>query len=255
MLQGDGYITPAKPAYQGGKLTFLKKFLFYKEFICQLLRTRKAVMEGHGDKAVIEGCHSVISMCEKVGGRFEITGLDNLRSVPGGVVIAANHQSTLETLLFPTIMDQLKPVTFVVKRSLVTGWIFGPIMRLFNPIALDRKEPKVDLNKVMKEGTAALMEGKSVVLFPQGTRCKGFDPSTFNSLAVKLAKRAGVPVVPCAVKTDFWENGKIISTIGDIYPSRTIHMAFGPAISIDGAGRKEQLALLEYIDEKYRGMA
>ena len=255
MIEGNSYMTPAKPVNRSGKLSFCKKFLFYKEFILKLLKTRTEVVKGGGIKPVLEGSHWVFSLCESVGGRIEITGLDNLRAVPGGVVIAANHQSTLETLLFPSIMEQLKPVTFVVKKSLVTGWIFGPIMRLFNPIALERKNPKVDLDQVMKEGCDALQNGKSVVLFPQGTRCKGFDPSTFNSLAVKLAKRAGVPVIPCAVKTDFWENGKLLSTIGDIYPDRTIHMAFGPAISIDGAGKKEQRQLLEYIDEKYRSMA
>ncbi len=255
MIQGNSYITVPKLEYKDGKLSFFKKFYFYKEFIKKLFRTRRAVIDGQGMKPILKGSREVIDLCESVGGRVEITGLDNLRSVSGGVVIAANHQSTLETLLFPTIMEDLKPVTFVVKKSLVTGWAFGPIMRLFNPIALERKEPKVDLDKVMKDGTAALQEGKSVVLFPQGTRCKGFDPSTFNSLAVKLAKRAGVPVIPCAVKTDFWENGKILSTIGDIYPSRIIHMTFGPAITIDGAGKKEQRQLLEFIDETYRGMA
>ena len=255
LIEGNSYITAEKLAYKGGRLPFLKKFYFYKEFIKKLFQTRKAVIQGQGIKPIILGSDFIIQLCESVGGRVEISGLDNIRSVSGGVVIAANHQSTLETLLFPTIMDGLKPVTFVVKKSLVTGWAFGPIMRLFNPIALDRKEPKVDLDKVMKDGTAALQEGKSVVLFPQGTRCKGFDPSTFNSLAVKLAKRAGVPVIPCAVKTDFWENGKIISTIGNIYPDRTIHMAFGPAITIDGAGKKEQRQLLEYINETYRGLA
>ena len=255
MIEGNSYITAARLAYKDGRLPFLKKFFFYKEFIKKLFRTRKAVIRGQGMNPVVQGSTEVIGLCESVGGRVEITGLDNIRSVPSGVVIAANHQSTLETLLFPTIMDGLKPVTFVVKKSLVTGWAFGPRMRLFNPLALDRREPKVDLDKVMKDGTAALQEGKSVVLFPQGTRCKGFDPATFNSLAVKLAKRAGVPVVPCAVKTDFWENGKILSTIGDIYPGRTIHMAFCPAITIDGAGKKEQRQLLEFIDETYRGMA
>ena len=198
-------------------------------------------------------CDEIIPLCKNFGGVFDIRGLDNIREIPGSCVIAANHQSTLETVIFPSLMRNIKPVTFVVKKSLVTGWLFGPVMRLFNPIALDRKEPRVDLNKVMHEGTAALSEGKSVVLFPQGTRCKGFDPLSFNSLAIKLANRAGVPVVPCAIKTDFWENGKIISTAGDIYPSRPIHIEFGKAIYIDGAGKKEQKLLVDFIDRKYKG--
>lgn len=253
MFQEDNYVTSLVPAGQVKKLSFFSKLNFYITFGRKIFYARKVAKTARSTDEIAAVCDEVVPMCEAVGGFFDIRGLDNLREIPGSCVIAANHQSTLETVLFPSIMRHIKPVTFVVKKSLVTGWLFGPIMRLFNPIALERKEPRVDLNKVMQEGTAALSEGKSVVLFPQGTRCKGFDPLSFNSLAVKLAKRAGVPVVPCAIKTDFWENGKIISTTGDIYPSRPVHIEFGKAIHIDGAGKKEQKLLVDFIDEKYRG--
>lgn len=252
MFQKDNYVTSLVPAGQVKKLSFFKRLNFYITFGKKVFYARKIAKSGCSIDDVARVCDEVIPMCEAVGGVFDIRGLDNIREVQGSCVIAANHQSTLETVLFPAIMRNIKPVTFVVKKSLVTGWLFGPIMRLFNPIALERKEPRVDLNKVMQEGTAALTGGKSVVLFPQGTRCKGFDPLSFNSLAIKLAKRAGVPVIPCAIKTDFWGNGTLVSNAGDIYPSRPIHLEFGKAIYIDGAGKKEQKLLVDFIDEKYR---
>ena len=48
MIEGNSYISAVKPAYQSGKLPFLKKFYFYKEFIKKLFRTRKAVIHGEG---------------------------------------------------------------------------------------------------------------------------------------------------------------------------------------------------------------
>ena len=46
VIEGNSYISAVKPAYQGGKLPFLKKFYFYKEFIKKLFRTRKSVIQG-----------------------------------------------------------------------------------------------------------------------------------------------------------------------------------------------------------------
>jgi len=52
------------------------------------------------------------------------------------------------------------------------------------------------------------MSDISVLIFPQTTRDLRFDPNKFNTLGIKLAKRAKVPVIPVAVKTDAWGMGK-----------------------------------------------
>jgi hypothetical protein len=49
---------------------------------------------------------------------------------------------------------------------------------------------------MMDGGLARLKQGISIVVFPQTTRMVDFDASQFNSIGVKLAKKAGVPVVP-----------------------------------------------------------
>ena len=47
-----------------------------------------------------------------------------------------------------------------------------------------------------------------------------FDPTLFNSLGNKLAKRNNVPVIPLALITDAWGNGKYIKEAGKIDPSK-----------------------------------
>ena len=230
------------------KLSFLKTFSFYSGFLNLVYTLRKAILKEKWSKELfIQHCFHVMRVVEKAGGRFEIKGFDNIRKENGPFVFASNHMSTLETVIFPAVIGSIINVTFVVKKSLTTDFIFGPIMRALNPIAVERKEPKKDLDLVLSKGTELLSNGCSVVIFPQATRTTTFEPDKFNSLGIKLAKRAGVSVIPVALKTDFWENGKLVSTLGNIYPARTVHIEFGAPIKIDGAGKKEHEQIVAFI--------
>jgi len=84
-------------------------------------------------------------------------------------------------------------------------------------------------------------------VFPQRTRAPVWKPGEFNSIAIKLAKRAGVPVVPLAVRTDFWSTGKLVKDIGAIHPDRPVRVAFGDPLAITGNGREAQAAVIEFI--------
>ena len=86
-----------------------------------------------------------------------------------------------------------------------------------------------------------------MIVFPQSTRTKTFDREQFNSIGIKLAKSAGVPVVPMALKTDFLENGKIIRDLGGIVPERDVRFEFGPAMEIEGNGQLQQQAVEDFI--------
>jgi len=230
------------------KLSFPKTFSFYMNFLRVVTFLRNTILkEKWTQELFIQCCYQVMKIVERFGGRFEIKGLDNLRKEPGPFVFVGNHMSTLETVIFPAVIGSIIDVTYVVKQSLTKDFIFGPIMRTRNPIAVERKDPKKDLDLVLTKGVELLSGGHSVLIFPQATRTTIFEPDKFNSLGIKLAKRAGVPVLPIALKTDFWENGKLISTIGNVYPGRTVHIEFGAPVKIDGAGKKEHEQIVAFI--------
>jgi len=157
--------------------------------------------------------------------------------------------STLENMVFPGIIQPLKSITFVVKRELVDHWIFGPVMRSREPIALGRSNPREDLALLMEKGQELLAKGQSVIIFPQSTRRVDFVPSDFNSIGTKLAARAGVPVIPIAIKTDFWEHGKLTKYLGSIHRDRPIFIKFGKPVSISGNGKEEHQKILDFIGE------
>jgi 1-acyl-sn-glycerol-3-phosphate acyltransferase len=74
-----------------------------------------------------------------------------------------------------------------------------------------------------------------------------FDPGKFNSLGVKLAKRGNVPVVPFALKTDAWGLGKRIKDFGPVRPEKTVRFRFGEPMTVQGSGKEEHNAIVEFI--------
>ncbi|NLV25260.1 MAG: 1-acyl-sn-glycerol-3-phosphate acyltransferase [Deltaproteobacteria bacterium] len=212
-------------------------------------RLAKAGKYGELDWA--ESSDRIFTALESVGARLDIKGLEKVRRVAGPCVIIGNHMSTLETFVLPSLLIPAKSHTFVVKEALLTYPIFKYVMRSRNPIAVNRSNPREDFKTVMEEGKKRLENGISVVVFPQTTRTADFDPSQFNSIGVKLAKKAGVPVIPLALKTDAWGNGPgFFKDFGKIDPSKRIYIEFGEALRIEGNGQEENDRIISFIQEQ-----
>jgi 1-acyl-sn-glycerol-3-phosphate acyltransferase len=189
---------------------------------------------------------------ERAGCIIEVDGNENFRDLPTACVFIGNHMSTLETFVLPTLIVPFKKVTFVVKQSLVDYPVFKHIMRARDPITVGRTNPREDLKAVLEGGEAKLKAGTSLVIFPQTTRQAEFDPSQFNTIGVKLAKRAGVPVVPVALLTDAWGNGKLVKDFGRINPSKKVHFSFGKPMMIQNRGDEEHQKIIEFISGKLK---
>jgi 1-acyl-sn-glycerol-3-phosphate acyltransferase len=117
------------------------------------------------------------------------------------------------------------------------------------PIAVQRQNPRKDLKVVLEEGQQLLGQNRSIIIFPQATRSAAFNAEAFNTLGVKLARKAGVPVVPVALKTDFQQNGRLIKEMGPIKLKNTVHIQFGSPIEVDGSGQKTHLQVVSFIQQ------
>ena len=190
---------------------------------------------------------ATVRALESVGGRFEIEGLDAVRRLSAPCVFIGNHMSVLETFVLPCLIVPHRDVTFVIKESLTVYPWFGHVMRSRDPVVVGRENAREDLRVVMEEGQKRLAAGVSIVIFPQTTRSEEFDPKRFNSLGVKLARKAGAPVVPFALKTDAWGLGRRIKDFGPIRPDRTVHIRFGEPMNVKGAGKAEHESIVDFI--------
>ncbi len=227
---------------------FGSTFQFYAKLIRIIFYSNKQAKKGiYDDSRWIHSSLDILNSLEQAGIKFHFTGLHNLHSFEGAAVFIGNHMSTLETVILPGIIHPVKKVCFVVKKELTTYPLFGPVNNARQPIVVGRKNPRDDLKLVMEEGAKRLASGKSIIIFPQRTRSFTFSPKSFNTLGIKLAKQNNVPIVPVAILTDAWTNGKLIKEFGKIDISKKVRIAFGEPMNITGNGMEQHQKTIDFI--------
>ncbi|MEQ8199930.1 MAG: lysophospholipid acyltransferase family protein [Syntrophomonadaceae bacterium] len=248
-IKGTRYDTPAGQTRRWlDRLALNSRAYFVAGILGIINQARRAANRGqYGDAEWVGSSWAILRLIEGCGGRFHLRGLDNIAAGSEPVVFISNHMSTLETFVFPCLIEPYKHVTYVVKESLVTNPFFGPVMRSRDPIVVSRDNPKEDFRVVMDKGKKLLSQGYSIIVFPQSTRTTRFEPEHFNTLGIKLARAARVKVVPVAIKTDFWGNGRLVKDFGPIDRRKDIYMAFGEPMAIKGSGGEEHQMVIDFI--------
>jgi 1-acyl-sn-glycerol-3-phosphate acyltransferase len=249
-----GYQTPPGSGFTAKYLpVWSLSLIYYVKLISTLTRASITARRGTlDDDRWAFHSHRVVQIVESVGGKVNISGLEAVSRQPGPVVFIANHMSLLEALALAGFGLSFKRVTFVIKEELRHYPVIGHFMRALKLIAVSRQNPREDLKQVMRKGSEFISNGGSIFIFPQATRSVEFNIQAFNTLGVKLAARAGVPVIPVAVKTDFQGNGKLIKDMGLIDPSKIVYFKFGEPMAVEGKGREAHQYVVEFIAENVK---
>ena len=253
LFAGDAYDTPESMRKSMlYRLSLGSRWYFYLNNFGIFERTGRCGRRGRLDKErQIYYSNKNFRLVEKCGGRIHLRGLENLRDVSGEpVVLIGNHMSLLETALFHAVAREYLDFTFVIKQSLLTVPFFRDIMRSLGAIPVGRENPRDDLRAVLGDGKKVLESGRSIIIFPQSTRSETFDAAKFNSIGIKLAKSAGVRVLPFALKTDFLGNGKYLRDMGPVRPKRGVYFEFAPARAVEGNGQALQQEIIGFIQSR-----
>lgn len=223
--------------------------LFHTVFRCARVCRRGPIDVPTWSRFAVEVVRSV----ECVGGRISIAGFKPVAALSSPVVYVANHMSLLETFTIPAMaLSRSRHLTVVLKESLFRYPVFGHIMKGIRPVAVTRRNAREDLRRTLDGSRAALDRGDDMLVFPQSTRSTRVDPADFNSLGIKVAQRAGVPIVPLALKTDFHGVGRILRDFGRIDRRRPVLFRFGPPLSVTGSGRDEHRQVIDFITDALR---
>lgn len=181
-------------------------------------------------------CYSALTVVERFGMNLSITGLAERNAYKGPVMYLSNHMSTYETIALPAILLAHGPIGFAAKESLSRLPLLVNAARIMGMIGLGRTNPKEDLLKLYKEGGAHIANGRSFLIYPQGTRNEVFSRKHFSSIGAKLAEKTGIPIVPVVVDTRCMPTRQhgllrhVFKDFGPIDTSKDVRIAFGPVI-------------------------
>ena len=139
-----------------------------------------------------------------------IIGLENLPKGPA--IIACKHQSSWETIAFTLLFPD---IAIVLKRELLFIPVVGWAMARAGNIAVTRGDGASALRGLVKQAKAAIADGRSIVIFPEGTRVAPGDIKPYQVGTAALYRQLGVPVVPIALNSGlFWVRRKWIKRPG-----------------------------------------
>jgi 1-acyl-sn-glycerol-3-phosphate acyltransferase len=180
----------------------------------------------------------------------ELRGAANLPAEP--CIIAAKHQSAWDTFALPVFFKELQGTwpTFVLKQELMKIPLFGWYLRRYGAVPVERAAGAKALRGMLRQARAELDKGRSVVIFPEGTRVPPGETRPYHPGVAALYRELGVPVVPVTLNSGwfwgrqaFWKRpGTIVVDIQPPippgHPRKEIMARI--ATALDGAGDMEQ---------------
>lgn len=171
----------------------------------------------------------------------ELRGAENLPDGP--FILMSNHQSNFDILSLIAAIP--RRIYWIAKKELFDIPVFGPSMRRGGYIPLDRSDGRKAL-KSMDDAAAIIRQGKSVVMFPEGTRSLDGKLLPFKRGGFMLAVRAGVPVIPVTINGSGKVNpgGRI-----KLYSGR-ITLLLHPQVTVPAGMKKSEAE--EWLMEKVR---
>jgi 1-acyl-sn-glycerol-3-phosphate acyltransferase len=184
----------------------------------------------------------------KAYGSLEVRGTEHLPP-DGSFLLICNHQSNLDPILIQAVAP--RPVHAMAKSTQFAAPIVGSIMQrlLSFPVRRYQVDPQA-----VRMTLRYLARGRGVCIYVEGERSWDGRLQKPRRGTLRLALRAGVPIIPCAItgSYDAWPrwDGRI--------QRRHITITFGPRIHlphllrredreafVDEAGRRIMTALAE----------
>ncbi len=155
-----------------------------------------------------------------VGVRYRLEGLEHLP--PGPVIFVSNHQSYWESIAFTAFVPDINVVS---KAEAMNIPVFGWGLRHAPMTPVYRTRRGTNLRRIARDVAQGLAAGRSVLIFPEGTRVKPGSTRPYQRGLELLYRTSGVPVVPVAHNAGLcWTDGFQVKRAGEVV------MRFFPAV-------------------------
>ena len=144
------------------------------------------------------------------GCELEVTGEENLW-ISRPCIFVFNHQSKADVMILAKLIR--KDMGGVAKKEVRDTPVIGKLMELAGTVFIDRANARSAIKAMAPLIDAIKIDGKSIVIAPEGTRTLSPKLGPFKKGAFHMAIQAGVPIVPI-----------VIHNAGDVAPKNEFLM-------------------------------
>lgn len=134
----------------------------------------------------------------------------------GRSIIAAKHMSMLEVAI---LVKHVPNYFFIMKRELLWIPIYGWAFARIGLIGVNRKPGATNMNQLAERVTKNIMNGLTLIIFPEGTRVAPKARPQLKRGLLFLASHLKLPITPVGADTGlYWpKRGKIKPGTTNIY--------------------------------------
>ncbi|MBC8202130.1 MAG: 1-acyl-sn-glycerol-3-phosphate acyltransferase [Planctomycetes bacterium] len=152
---------------------------------------------------------SVLNLVKIVRGvSWEASGHQQITGIKGPVIFASNHQSHVDThVIMHTLPKHLRKTTAVAaafdhfadrdgtsnKKQLIQFLVAA----LWHAFGIERIESPLRSIRTMLD---LMLQGWSVVIYPEGTRSRSGEIASFKGGLAIIAKKSGRPIIPICIQ-------------------------------------------------------
>ncbi len=152
---------------------------------------------------------SIVGLYMRCWFKVDLVNYERFEKIKTGCILAPNHISAWETVMMPALSK--KVMYMMAKEEIFKNKFFGWFLRQMKAFPIARK--KNDLGAI-KTCVKLLKDGKSICMFPEGTRSKD-GTMNFKTGVAMIAHSAKVPVVPVGIVAE--DNFKFRSRVHIVY--------------------------------------
>lgn len=167
-----------------GLLVFPLMFIFIRDSEARRFAARRVIGKGF---AAFVGLMRFLGLID-----CQVQGTEHIDDGRRQLIIA-NHPTLIDVVILISLFPQ---ANCVVKEAVMKNPMMGFTVRAADYISNREPEDLVDTC------VAYLKDGKSLLLFPEGTRTRHDEPVVFKPGAATVAARSGADILPIAIECE-----------------------------------------------------
>ncbi len=170
------------------------------------------------------------------GVRVRVIGAENV-DPSTSYIVASNHQSSFDIMAH--FMALPVPIRFLAKKELFGVPLLGWALKRLHMVPVDRSAGRPVYEEIEQNAAATIADGKSIIVYPEGTRTTTGELLPFKKGAFFIAVRTGLPILPTTIAGSYeaWlprakiiRGGTITVAIGAPIPTQNLTVDDAPGL-------------------------